>query len=254
MNILGSINNILLTQKDDLVMMEQTLWLIGNITGDSKTNRDEIIKKTEVLDTMIELLQNTKLSGTLMRTMCWITSNVARYKKLTVFQIEKLHHIARTGIFTTDNTVISDCLWTISYLVEEENEEVINEVAQADVIHQICEALTADDMNFTVPALKAIGSIMTSNNQDVINRCLYCNAIDRIGELIKANPEGNFSKEGCWALSNVTASTSDHIQRFIESPAFDIVLHVTLNPRGAIDTKREGLWVLCNAITGSKEE
>ena len=43
MNLLGCIDQLLKTSKTDLLMLEQITWLLGNITGDSKSFRDLIV-------------------------------------------------------------------------------------------------------------------------------------------------------------------------------------------------------------------
>ena len=43
MNLLNIVNEILAKGDKDLMMVEQTLWLIGNLTGDSAINRDVIL-------------------------------------------------------------------------------------------------------------------------------------------------------------------------------------------------------------------
>ena len=55
MNLLNIINQILTSQKD-LMMVEQCLWLVGNITGDSKPTRDIILGKTCVLQALEALI------------------------------------------------------------------------------------------------------------------------------------------------------------------------------------------------------
>ena len=43
MNLLSIVNEIMTKEDKDLMMVEQTLWLIGNLTGDSMINRDVIL-------------------------------------------------------------------------------------------------------------------------------------------------------------------------------------------------------------------
>ena len=81
--------------------------------------------------------------------------------------------LAKEGLFINDDTVVSDCLWTICYMVETDDDNIIGIVASADVIHVITEALVSPDPILFTPALKAIGSILTTNDHEVIDRCLW---------------------------------------------------------------------------------
>ncbi len=56
-------------------------------------------------------------------------------------------------------------------------------------------------------------------------------------------------KECLWALSNIAASSGSHIEKLIESEAFLIAVEKVLNTK-KLAIKNEGLWTICNAITG----
>lgn len=55
MTLLDSINDILVN-KNDLMMIEMTLWLIGNITADSDQNIQLILDNTCLLKTMAKIV------------------------------------------------------------------------------------------------------------------------------------------------------------------------------------------------------
>jgi hypothetical protein len=65
---------------DDLAMIEQIFWLIGNISGENNQLRDLIINNTMIIDTFKRLLEKSKISRFLLRTLCWVNSNIYRYK------------------------------------------------------------------------------------------------------------------------------------------------------------------------------
>lgn len=72
------INNVL--SSDDQAMIEQILWLIGNISGENAYFRDIIMHNTTLLKTFTRLLERPKISRFLLRTLCWVNSNIFRYK------------------------------------------------------------------------------------------------------------------------------------------------------------------------------
>lgn len=117
------------------------MWLLGNITGDSKPFRDLIIKHTCIFDTLSQVSKGNSISRTFLRTMCWLNANLNRYKDLTPEQISKSFTLAKEGLFTTDDLVISDCLWAITYMVETEDDTIIGAIATADVLHIITDCL-----------------------------------------------------------------------------------------------------------------
>jgi len=105
--------------------------------------------------------------------MCWLNANLNRYKELTPDQIMKSFVLAKEVLFITDETVVSDCLWTISYMADTDDDHIIGIVASADVVHVITEALVSPDPTLFTPALKALGSILTSDDHEVLDRCLW---------------------------------------------------------------------------------
>ena len=83
-------------------------------------------------------------------------------------------------MFLEDDAIKSDCLWTLSYLVSAETDDVINVIAQNDVLHQITECLNSDSEMLYIPALKTVGTVTTTDNKDVIDRLLWCGVFDKI--------------------------------------------------------------------------
>lgn len=59
-------------------------------------------------------------------------------------------------------------------------------------------------MHVFIPALRAVGNILTTNDNSVIERCLYLGVLDKLTALLYST-SGNIIKECCWALSNICA-------------------------------------------------
>jgi len=95
---------------------------LGNITGDSKSFRDLIIQHTCIFDILSSIGQAKTISKSLVRNMCWLNANINRYKELKPDQIFKSFILAKEGLFISDDTVVSDCLWAISYMVETDDD------------------------------------------------------------------------------------------------------------------------------------
>lgn len=83
LNLLKIIDDIVVKDIADLIMIEQTMWLVGNICGECVEFRDEILNKTNVLKCMAGLLSAQKLTKSLFKVICWVNHNMTRFRGLT---------------------------------------------------------------------------------------------------------------------------------------------------------------------------
>jgi len=77
----------LFMQSSDKALVEQVFWFVGNSIGESEKLRDLFINSTCILDSLYNLAQSPRIGRSLMRTACWITSNIARFKNLETSQV-----------------------------------------------------------------------------------------------------------------------------------------------------------------------
>ena len=107
--------------------------------------------------------------------------------------------------------------------------------------------------------MKCLGVILSTNDHSVIDRALWAGLLTKTGELLESILRGfsrgkKILKEICWALSNLTASESHHVEKFAESSCLQLVTEIVLDSSIPVDARKEGLWVLCNAITKAEGE
>jgi hypothetical protein len=168
-------------------------------------------------------------------------------------EVEIIYSLIKKGIFIDDDYVVSDCLWALSYIAEDhqDSDRVLEFLAQPDILHLASESLHRPDERLFMPALRFVGNVISANDPSIIDRCLFCNVLENIHQLIGILQDSTLVKECCWAASNVTASDNSlHVERFVESSLFPTIISTALNSNRRA-TKCEALWALCNAITGS---
>lgn len=183
-----------------------------------------------------------------MRTICWVNSNLARYKNLEQDQIKMIVTVARAGLFSEDSDIISDCLWTISYVADTPDDNLIDYIATNETVIKIIESLGSTDMSHFVPGLRCIGNILTASDPSIVERCLWLGVLDKLTSLLYQS-SSTIIKETLWAFSNITAGPQSHVEKFVNSDAFDRIMILTESRN--IDIRKESLYVMCNAITGS---
>lgn len=205
------------------------------------------MQRVEVYEPMKKLIAGTKISKSLLRTVCWLNSNIQRYKKLPLDAIHSGLQVACAGLFTEDADIISDCLWAINYMADTDNDILIGQIAGGEVLPKIIQSCGDKDFSIFVPALRALGNILTTNDHTIVERALFEGALEKLTSVLYGS-NSNVIKEVCWALSNIVAGPPEHIMQLVDSSTFERVMYLAESFN--IDHKKEALWVIVNAITG----
>lgn len=132
-------------------------------------------------------------------------------------------------------------------------------VSSADILHELSEAVGSENQVLYVPAVKSLGVILSTNDHTIIDRALWANLLTKFGELIESIMRGfckgkKLLRDICWALSNLTAGNSHHVDAFTESKCLEFIVELVLNSNFPVDARKEGLWVLCNGITTAEPQ
>jgi hypothetical protein len=174
----------IMLKSNEKMVIEQTLWFIGNIIGENEELRDLVLRETVLMETLQRLIEMSRIAKTLLKTAVWVNSNIARYKHLSEQENLICFHVAKAGIFTEDTDIISDALWTISYLADTPDDKLIDYFSSEDVIVKIVENLDQKDLSLFVPALRCIGNILTANEPTIIERCILVGVLDKLTNLL----------------------------------------------------------------------
>ncbi|VFQ84947.1 unnamed protein product [Cuscuta campestris] len=238
---------LLSSPSDDV--REQAVWALGNVAGDSPKCRDLVIGFGALTPLMAQLNANAKLS--MLRNATWTLSNFCRGKPQPPFeQTSPALPVLQQLIYSTDEEVITDACWALSYLSDGTNDK-IQAVIDSGVCPRLVELLQHPSPSVIIPALRAVGNIVTGDDDQtqciIEHRGLYCLASLLVGSFKKS-----IKKEACWTISNITAGNKDQIQAVIEGNI--IAPLVTLLQEGEFDIKKEAAWAISNATSGGSHD
>lgn len=80
------------------------------------------------------LISLPKLPRNLLRTICWVNSNLGRYKNLTDEEIMLVMSLGKAGLYSEDEDIMSDSLWAIAYVTDTHDDSLIETISEPELL------------------------------------------------------------------------------------------------------------------------
>lgn len=129
------------------------------------------------------------------------------------------------GLFVDDPDVMSDCLWALNYIADTEDEDLIESLASSEILPRVISSIGDKEHKVFVPALRCLGNILTTDDQQIVEKAIFWGALKQMSTLLYSSNSG-LIKECCWALSNICAGPPEHISLLVNDPIFDRVMYL----------------------------
>jgi len=226
-------------------VVEQCLWGLGNIAGDSAQLRDVVIKAGAV-EPMVKVLENA-VGLAVKSTGIWALLNMYRVKPAAPYEaIEKAIPVFCSYLAKEDDPdILTNAAWGLSLGSDEE--KGINGILESGVNSHLVRLLDNPFISVITFCLKVIGNITAGSDEQTA--CILKEK-DLFANLFKLiDHENNEIRKGTlWILSNITSgppaqfesmmSNSKYLKKIIEATRDD-----------DCDINREAALVLSNLTT-----
>ena len=263
---------IRLLSSNDANLVEQAVWALGNISGDGYKCRDYLLSlgcltavSTMITKVLAARAEGKKVQPTLLRNAAWAFSNLFRGKPAPpLAAVSPSLPVMSTLLENDDSEVVVDVLWAVTYFTDS-GEDRITHILSTDIVSKVINYLSCQDPTKQMPALRAIGNILTGTNEQT-QAVLEMNALQPLFDLVGSSKR-TLRKEACWAISNIAAGTPEQIQLLLTNEGMKTLFTILLGkaaPGGAaapaagqeanFELKKEIAWIFANISSCCSEQ
>ncbi|CAG9797351.1 unnamed protein product [Chironomus riparius] len=210
-----------LLSSSNFELVEQCIWALGNIIGDSHEYRDLIIQQ----GILVPLLSYVRegLSTSFQRTLVWVFVNLVRCRECQLSVdivrdiVPKLCELATRR----DTPTKIDALWALTFLADC-GDEYIQLMVETDIVTIVMPMLTSFSQKLQVTAMRFLGNIATGT--DLQTQVILDHGILNNMRFALMHQNRNLRRVALWCLSNITIGTQDQAQAVYHSGLLAIII------------------------------
>lgn len=231
--------------ENNLPNIDQGVWALGNIAGDSEELRD-VVLEAGCHRLILELIKKFSTNNEhikMLRNFIWLLSNLNRGRNplAPIQNMKEVLPIIEVLIYMDDCDIVSDCFWCLSYIADASSELI--DMIESSTILKRCYALMQsftrqlknEEYDFKTgkigfyaicPMIRLLGNIVTGNERqtDVVIDGGFLEFMPEIYYKFQSPKLPKIRKEICWLISNVTAGTGSQVQYIFKTNIYSIVL------------------------------
>ena len=150
----------------NLNVVEQAIWCLGNISGDSVLFRDNILAMGAI-EKICFYLDKAPAGSSLVRNASWTLANFGKGKPMIDIDIFKpaIFSLAKVLRENDNQEILSDIVWAFSYVTDEGGDDTIIPFIESQVTQRLLQLLNHPNNLIAVPALRTLGNILTASDE-----------------------------------------------------------------------------------------
>mmetsp|Transcript_17259 Transcript_17259/g.22025 ORF Transcript_17259/g.22025 Transcript_17259/m.22025 type:complete len:837 (+) Transcript_17259:356-2866(+) len=249
-NAVPTLVSLLMSQHHEV--LEQAVWVLGNIAGDDATARDTVLS-AGALEPLLKCMDENR-KPSFLRIATWTLSNLCDGQPRPIFDVVAVLNTVKKVLDMDDTEVLSHACWALSHLCDGPSPH-IQDVVKANVCPRLVELLRNKAWRVVKPALRTVGNIVCAeDDQDYTQHIIECGAVPCLRQLI-GHSNREIQKEACWTISNISAGTVDQIQCVLDSGGIPPLVELASEEADTDpDVKIEACWVLLNATSCGSDQ
>lgn len=240
--------NLLGSQHRNIV--EQSIWTLGNIAGESSKFKNFILKE-KAIKSLGEIFKDSDKNSMMARNLAWCITNLLRGKPIPSLEdIYYLLPIYWKGLkIHSKKEIVADLLWGISYM-SDSGEKVALKLLELSVLESIIEAMKSNCSNIVLPAVRTLGNFVTWDDNET-QAIIEAGILPVLWGLLD-NTDAAIRKESWWTLSNIWAGTVSQVTAIIEVGILDKL--ISLAVEDWFEIQREAGWCISNTTALKNSE
>ncbi len=238
------------TYQKEIIIIEQLIWHLGNITYSEKIVG--IFISRNIFEKVYDQLSKQSVNEKIVKISLWFMANILKFRIFTDNEVvEKCVNMFILFLKANDEEIINDCMWGLSYASETE----IKKVIECMVNQRLCEYIFNLNLlgreNLILPVIRIAGNLSSNDNQ-VAESIIEQGCLSFFDRFI-TNRSSQVRREVLWAVSNVAAgATNTQINRIIKSNLLPKIFSLVKDVDYEVTV--EAMWTIGNLIDCSSLE
>eukprot|EP00755_Sulcionema_specki_P016913 Sspe_Gene.63161::Locus_35933_Transcript_1_1_Confidence_1.000_Length_2421::g.63161::m.63161 len=234
----GVLAHIITHNKTSVV--EQGVWCLGNIAGDSPQMRDQVVRSGAV-DVFLDLAKRSHMtSPTFRRNLSWAASGLCRGRVGDLLPtVTRLLPLIADFAKSSDAEVAVDALWASSFLSEEGSSQ-IQAVIDHGIVRTALARINGGCAALVIPSLRILKNIAAGDDGQIH---AVIGGVPKIASLLDY-PRKEVRRIACEALAGVVNGIPSRAQSLVECKCIPKV--VSLSIADAPEVRKEAVELLVN--------
>ncbi|CAI9103826.1 OLC1v1002397C1 [Oldenlandia corymbosa var. corymbosa] len=229
--------------RDDIRQM--AVFALGNIAGDSSSDRDSVLKEKALLPLLEHLNERPTLP--MLRDTAFTLLNFCRGKPGPPFeQVRHALPALQLLVHFSDEDVLTYACWALSYLSDGTTKE-IQAVIEAGVCPRLVDLLAHPSPSVLIPALRTLKNI--GRGDDCQRQCIIEHRVlPSLRSLLLRGCDVSITKEACLTVSAITAGDEKQIQALIDAKLIEPLVSLLKDEKS--DAKKEAGQAVLDFVSG----